>query len=566
MAGSPAQKKPLEDALVGLIIGSFDGGLMSDVDPTDLPISASPDCENVRFSSMGSLEGRDGYSLVQQVAEGGRIDGWCKFFDSADNPCLVAFVGGDLIDITNARTFSSVYASGVDVTCTPFLGELVYSDGETIHDDGTNQSGQRYYDPAGNTEGMNISSGLALSMGPPAAKWLTTYQGSILAGNCKLTDGTARPDSVYACNVADRTTWLGAQEHPVGYSEGGKITCLVPFSLSTDSISPTRTVFVGKDGTQIYALKGSVGSFEEIQIRASVGVLDPYSVSTIPIGDGAVVVFLGTDKQIWVTNGVTAQPLSDQKIRKELNQWITQRIAEDPAVRFYAARDFAHYMYILNVGGGRHYCYDWNRQTFTRYRGWPDGPMIEDRDAVLQQILHCFSVVDETVKQYKLDDGTSDIGTAIAPYWKSGYLRGSATDSGGNAGDPTMDKLWYWAVLEFSTDTGQYQINFTSNRGRGPSTTVLFEGEDVPEADPDGGVWDESEWDEANWQEGGLFGTYTEYRRKKRIKYTAANGRLGVLQCQDIQVEIRLQDGNSGHFEIRNLTIKLSPTRGMRRV
>lgn len=570
MAGSPALKKPIEDALVGLIIGSFDGGLQSDVDPSDLPISASPDCENVRFSSMGSLEGRDGWSIVQAIVNGTLVDGQNRFFDTNDSECIVIFANGNLYDVSNSRTKAGVYASGTRVASTVLNGELIYSDGDTLYN--VNTTGLRYYNPATNTDNYITSSGSPGTMGPPAAKALTTYQGCVLAGNCKFVDGSLHPDSVCRSNVADKTSWIATEEHQVGYSEGGKINCLIPFSLSTESITPQRCVFVGKDGTQVYALNGSPGSFEEIQIRCSVGVLDPGTVSAIPMGDGAAVVFLGTDSQFWATNGVTAQPISDKKIRKELREWVRDQYAADPEARFYAARDFAHYLYVANVGGGRHYCFDWDRQVFTRYRGWPDGPMIESRDSGKQPILYNFSPVEGSIKQIKLDDGDTDNTTAIRPYWASGYLRGEAGEGGTNAGDPSTDKLWYYAILDYATEDTDYQIEFTTNRGRGPSCTVEFPTPDTAVATTSGAhaaVYDTDVYDDPNAVYDGAVtepGVYTEYRVKKRIKYTARNGRLGILQAQDLQCKISLADTQSGHFEVRTLTLKLSPTRGMRRV
>jgi hypothetical protein len=567
MAGSPSLQKPLEDALTGLIIGSFDGGLQSDVDPTDLPISASPDCENVRFTSMGSLEGRDGWSIVQQVvaAAATRADGCYRFFDSNDDECIVVFIDGNLYDMSNSRTKAGVYAAGNAVAATQLNGELVYSDGTTLY--AGNTTGQRYYNPATDVENYITPSGAPFSMGPPAFKAATTYQGSILVGNLKFVDNSLHPDSVCSSNVVDKTTYLTAQEHQVGYSEGGKITCLLPFSMSTESITPQRSVFVGKDGTQVYALKGDVGSLSEVQIRCSVGVLDHRSVAAIPMGDGAAVIFLGTDAQIWATNGVTAAPISDKKIRKELRAWIKKRLTEDATTKFYAARDFAHYMYILNVGGGRHYCFDWDRQQFTRYRGWPDGPMIESRDSSKQPVLYNFSKVGSDLKQIRLDDTSTDNGTNIRPYWKSGYLRGSVGDGGANAGDPSTDKLWYWAILDFATDNPDYQIEFTTNRGRGPTCTVQFP-KPAEAVISNAAVYDVSDYDDpgAVYSAESLFGDYTEYRIKKRIKYTAANKRLNILQAQDLQCKISLAGEDAGHFEVRTLTLKLSTARGMKRV
>lgn len=557
MAKSLTIKETLDDAMRSVYIADFSGGLNSEDDPQDLPLNASPDCQNVKILKGGRLIGRDGY-VVRVASLPANPDGAGFFYDSSGNRRVVVFTDGALYDCTSGAANliqSACYTAGNRVSAVSLNNSLYFSDGETITTVGSDDSGIWYWDPIGSplAATLLVSSGSPATIETPAAKVLTTYAGSLVLARIKYVNGTYAKHAVMWTNVNDPTTLVGTNIFQVGQGQGGDINCVVPMAVSAQGVSPYSALFVGKSKFGVYHLKGalSVSTLSEVMINASTGVLDGATVQFVPGPDAAAyIVWLGTDYKVWYSSGVTSGELS-QPIRTELAQYLTDRASSNPNDPITSVRHFESFQYILDCGGGRQYCFDWDRKVWTRYSGWPSGHWIEAKDGNGRSVIYCADVSNARLAQ--CDVGITDNGTAIDPYWKTGFL---------NAGDPDLWKIWQNLFVAFMTDTGDVTITATVNLGEGAQATGTMT--ITPATDLDA-RWDVAEWDEADWVAGG-FGVYTPYKKRKRLTREVANtgGTAELLGGYDLQLRVG-QSVPGARFEILGINVLYLP-RGRKRV
>lgn len=570
MAQNAALRKSLEDALLGLEIGDFSGGLQSNADIQDLPLNASPDCENVLFLP-GRIRGRKGY-LVRAASRPADADGGFFFYDTAGTRWIVEFNNGNLYtmadDYTVTLRVSSVYTAGNRVTATVLNGILYFSDGETILTGGATDTGIRYYDPVSDPAAAPglLTAGGGSTIPTPACKVLRTYAGSLVLGNIKYVGGTYARDSILWSNVNDPTTINGTNIFRIGAGQGGEINSIEPMGISSVGISPFRALFVGKTVSGVFLLTGalSVSDLSEKILNAPVGVLDGASVKFIPGPDGSgLVLWLGTDNLVWYTNGVQSDVLS-RPISRELSTAIQDRLTLGQS-KFRAVRNFADYLYILDIGPDAtgqnvHYVYDWDQRLWTRFKGWPTGYWIEAKDSSSQYVIYC---CDESSRIVEANVGSQDgSGGTITKYWKSCYLRGDADNQGNNAGDAEIWKLWKWIYASFRTDDGSLTVTATVNLGFGASATVTL----TPDSFSSGAalVWDSGTWDTTVWASAGAI-LQPPYKLGKRLAVdTDISGDVkGPLGGYDIQLTV--SDTTDSWFEVLSLKLLYLP-KGRRRV
>src|SRR5690606_38435598 len=124
-------------------------------------------------------------------------------------------------------------------------------------------------------------------------------------------------------------------------------------------VSPFRSLFVGKSRSGVFGYQGALGSLQEFLIPAPTGVLDGRTVQFIPGPDGrAYVVWLGTDRKVWFSNGITADELS-KPIRSELALAILDRIQAGYS-SFNSVVNAIDYQYVLDLGDGVSFVYDYD--------------------------------------------------------------------------------------------------------------------------------------------------------------------------------------------------------------
>lgn len=570
MAVNPTMKKGLEEAMLGLELADFSGGLMSNPDIADLPLNASPDCENIQFMP-GRLKGRKGW-LVRAASLAADADGIFFFYDSGGTRRIVIFTNGNLYTMSDAYAItlrvSSVYTAGYRVCATELNSILYFSDGETIHTSGADDTGIRYYDPVTDP----ALAPLLISAGggggvieTPACKALTTYAGSLVLGRIKYVAGTYAKDSVLWSNTNDPTTIVGTNIFRVGAGQGGEINSIVPMGIATAGISPFRALFVSKSQKGVFLLEGALtpsGLSEKI-LNAPVGCLDGDSVRFLPASDGSgQIVWLGTDRQVWFTNGVSSDVLS-KPIAHEISTAIQDRLTLG-ATQFRGVRCWDDYLYILDIGPDStgtnvHYVWDFEHKAWMRFSGWPTGYWVEAKDSSSADVIYCADTSSRVVEaNVGFVDGS---GGVISKYWKSGFLRGDVAENNQNAGDDEIWKIWKWVYVTFRTDSGSVSVAATVDLGQGDSATLTLTPSDYSSAAAL--VWDSGRWDEAVWASAGYI-LQPPYKIGRRLAVPVAGQSYKEI-LGGFNVQVTVADATSSYFEIMSIKLLYLP-RGRRRV
>jgi hypothetical protein len=568
MGGNAAIENIGDDTFIDVHIGDFSRGQISEVDPADLPLNASPRCRNFKGLKGGELLQRDGWqeestSPVSSVD----ADGAIYMDDENDDRHKIIWQNGNMYSgNTDPWTLiaSGVYAAGRRVAAVARDGILYYSDGLTLY--GVNQVGIREYNPATNTDAAIGYSAAVGRIPAPACNVLALINGSLVGGDTYVS-GTEEPHAARWSDPDFPSIWLGASIHNVGKGAGGRINCIQPMSIATDSLTPVQTTLIGKTKMGIYAMTGALGEWEERIVNGVAGgVLDGRTMAFLPgpvgeQGSYGTVVFLGTDKAVYETNGTTARIISEH-IRKDLADWVTDQIALDLNARFSAARHTKPFMYVLDVAGNRQYCFDYNLRSWWPMEGWPSGILIEGEDALKQKLLFCVTTQnsDGDVHLAQVDVGLDDNGTRIDAYWLTPYIKGPPGDQYTNQGDPRKTKRFRWLWLDYSTDSGTVQATLTVKNGEGQSC-VVTKTNTLPAGLP-------ARYDVDTYDGGGVYGdtlvvNYPNYSKRLTVKRTGVNGFTGALYGKNVQIKIE-QTVAQRYFKLNGLTLKYQE-RGMRR-
>lgn len=573
MVRAKAMDRPLEDSLDELVLSGMDAGLMPDLDGNDMPVDGAAACSNIMFDENGSFQSRLGWVRRFQVMTGAdvTIDGAAEFLDSTRSQRRVVWANGNLYDCTTMDAgsiveHSGVYASGSAIAWAAMYGELVYSDGVTIGTgSGGAQSGCRVYEPIDNTDAVLEGEVGDLFTEIPAAKAMCTYDSCLVLGNLLFPDGTRAPESVVWSRVGDVRGFYATSQRGVAIGDGGQIVALQPFTLSNENVAPSNGIFVGKDGSCSFSLRGPVSDLEEIRIKSSTGVIDGNTVSFIPYTKGGVVVYLGNDRQFYVTNGVTADSIVEDRIRKEVKEYINERLSANPTQRFYAGRNYLNNQYVCNLGGGRWYAFDWNRVRWTRYDGWPDGAVLETINSSRQHQLYILELDRVTeapslaVQMCQMNSSRADNQASINPYWESCWLRGGIGQNGENTGSINKSKLWYFCTLDYATDFGAIKLEFTPNQGQGATQSYV-----IPAfAQNSAAEYDSAEYDDSTYSGAGVLVPKTVRFRIPRVN---SRGEKSIFQGRDIKVRISLDESTpQALFKVNSLSLAFTE-RGMSHV
>jgi len=491
-------------ALQAYDIKDFSGGLQSDVDPGDLPPNAASDCENVYFRP-GRMLRRDGSLILNRsLTAVGSADGIAWFYDANLAKQMVVWSNGNLysVDLTTfvfTLVASGVYTAGLRICSCVMARVLYFSDGETIGTSGANHSGIRSYDPA-NAPGsapLVISSGTTGTIPTPACKVMCMRAGQLLIGRIKYVGGTYSKDSIMWSNVYDATTFIGTNIVRIGEGEGGEVNALSPMQVSAEGISPFDAVFCGLSDFGVYCVKGALTptTVQPVQINCAVGCLDGGTVQFIPSPGYSTVVFLGTDRKVYSTNGVDSNDISTP-ISTEIATYVSDRMLVDANATFASTKNIRDRHYVLDLGGGVQYCYDWILKYWTRYRGWTSGYWTGEsnggehaRDASGNPIMYC---VENKVTGwlYQVNIGTSDSGVPITPYWISGWISPVDKDE--------VNCIYKFIALTYRTDVGNYVIECSNEHGTTPnSQLILSPSYGRPKT---GNLWGVGIWGVSRWQ------------------------------------------------------------------
>lgn len=548
MPQSRGLKQTLDDAMLAFRITDFSGGLNSEMDQLDLSENSSPDCENVKITRPGRLIGRDGYT--KRISSlGSNPDGIAFFYTSNGARKVVMWTAGNMYDVTShslTEIASGVYESGTRVCSAALNGTLYYSDGVMA-------VGIRTWDGTTEQPLASSSPGVGGILATPACKVMTTYAGSLVIGNIRYQDGTTAPHAFHWSDVNDPTTIRGTSIMQVGQGYGGEINCILPLAVASTGVSPFRALIVGKSQFGLYGYSGALSTdadgLSEFLINCPAGVRDGETMKYIPGPDGSgFVVFLGTDNKVWAVNGTSAVEISGN-IRTELSRYIQLKM-QSALPRFTAVVNSSDFQYMLDCGD-LIYCYQYDLKTWTRYRGLPSGHWVEAKDIFGNAVVYCADRSGQSLAQ--IGYGTTDNGSAIAPYWKTPYI---------HCGDRNILKTWQWVFVAFRTDDGDIVVTTTPNMETGTASIKTLSIDTTDAADDL--IWDTGDWDEHNWAFDSA-DTFRTHRKKARLTYQATGVNYKELvRGTDVTIKISTSS-TTGHFEVLGITLLYLP-RGRRRV
>lgn len=493
-------KAALDDAQRGVSIGAFDGGRNTEDNVFNLGLNESPDELNVRFDQPNRCIGRKGWALLSNILTA-KPDGHFFFFDSAFARRDILFSAGNIYDCTSGTPILKVaaaYTAGHRVAGSDLLGNFYWSDGLLA---------MQAYDPIAGTNAAVVPGGAT-----SAVKFtvIITYQGSLVIGNTTY-GATYEPDNIRWCNLGDPTMFLAVSAQAVSKGTGGFINALESFGIANTGVFPQQAIFVGKSKQGIFLYAGALGSLQEAQIQIAAGVLDSRAVKYVPAQTTgkAGVVFIGTDRRVWFTDGITGDKI-DKKIKTELSDYILAQLAIDPNTYFSMVRNFENFQLVIDLQG-QQFCYDWEQGNWTLYQGWPSGLFVEGVDSTGFPALYCAVnkiVLGTTYGFAQVNVTLLDNTTIINYYWTTGFL---------HAGNPQIYKVWPFLFVAFATDTGQIEYKCQQVASNKP---VLLAATGILE--PTSGndtffTWDVSDWDGGDVWAPGSSGLYAVYQRKARL-------------------------------------------------
>lgn len=510
----------LEDALKQLNVNDISGGLATSIGSLSLTSNQTPDALNI-FAYQGQTYFRGGYQVFSTLP--GTTDGNFTYTDVSGTQHLMAWVNGSLYDFRSGAPVliaSSVYSPGQQIGHCVLNGVLYWS---------TLTVPLRKYD--GTTESAVPNSGGPGIVAPPAANFLVTYAGSIVAVY-PVPSGVPEPSSFMWSNVNDPTTWPGISIQTVGSNDGSVCTFALLMGIIPGSASPnpgvpaTRQLLVGKNKNNLFLYQGALGTLTENAVPCPVGSADANSPVYIPTQEGlGAVVFLGSDGQIYMTNGNNAAVISNN-IKNLVYQLYENALQKNSQQRFNAVYNPRFQYYLIDFGNNTQLAYKWDTQAWWLFQGWPSGPFITAMGtSSLPQIYVCAQSVG-TSGAYAIGlDQTDDAGSAITAYYTTPYLHG---------GRPQMEKIFKRFCL-FAYSVGiQYRVTaITMPR----LDDTVQESQQLIFSDPKfgsaasttGGVWNVSQWNSFVW--GGGFNTLAQ-----PYPLAAMSGYLNVLNTATIYI------------------------------
>lgn len=559
-----------EADLIEIFIDDFSELLISEGDTENVPLNGSPNAQNWRVSREGQLEQRNGYAhLVNPSLNGVDIDGMRWFKDAGGNQHLAVWRGGNLYDMLTAGTLiaSAVYAAGRRVCHAVRSGILYFSDGSTYHAPGN--VGVYQWNPInGATPHEPVDfPGEAGQIPIPPCNVMALINGQLVLGDCAPYGFDPEPDSLRWTDPNFPERCLATDVYPVDKGSGGAINCIVPMALATESLQPTDGFFVGKEeGVYIATGPVAVNDLKVVRINCEDGVLDGASAQFIRLPEGrGTVVFLGDSYRMWATEGINALDISSKFIRRELRDYVRERLELDPGARFTSVRVFDDCLYLLDCGGNRQYVLDWRRMRWMRYEGWPSGYWTEAELYLKANSVLCgYRNSSNDVFIAYCNSGYSDNGARIDSYWETPDLKGGVGEGYANVGSSLHLKRFMDCFVDFFTNRATVKCTFTADRAGGDSGDQSHS--------VDNGVVDSTPTYDSGltYDSGVLYAaaststTFSQWRRRFEIfKRDAATERTWRITGRNLRVRIE-QTETGRHLGINSLNIVYQMRKGGR--
>ena len=483
-------KGVLEDSLKQLNLNDMSGGLVTSIGPLAIGPNQTPDSLNV-FAYQGQLLFRGGYTLFSHLAS--TADGAFTYIDAGGTQHLMIWSNGSLYDCKTASPVlvaSSVYTPGQQIAHCVLNGVMYWA---------TLTVPLRQYN--GTIEKAVANSGGAGVVPPPACNFLVPYAGSLIAVY-PVPSGVPEPSAFMWSDVNDPTTWFGSSIQTVGSNDGSICTFallmgIIPGGVATTGVPSTRQLIVGKNKENLFLYQGALGTLTENAIPTPVGAIDANSAVYIPTEQGlGAVMFLGSDGQMYLTNGSTAI-VASANIKNLVYTLTTNALLINPTQKFNATYNAQYQYYMVDFGQNTQLVYKWDTQAWWLFQGWPSGPYMTAYGTSGLPSVFVAAASPGVTGLYQIGlPQTNDNGSNITAYYTTPYLHG---------GRPEQAKI-YDSTTIFAYNVGiQYAVTGTSiprNDNTQQTTKALIMNDPAygaVAATGSGATWDQSQWDNSVW-------------------------------------------------------------------
>lgn len=451
MARSPGA--PLDDSYSAIKITDFSGGMVTQASPLVLGSNQCAALMNC-IHLPGRLIFRGGYDNIAGLPAG--ADGAWKFYDSNGAKHYAVWSNGNLYDcVSGTATLveSSVYTAGQKIGSLDYNNVLYWSSGQPV------PVPLRFWNPAAATHGAVAQTGASP---PPSSDFIFLYTNAIVALAPTWSGPTYQPNVFGWSAINDPGNWNTANSQASGPLNGGRLEFGMPFGIAEVGVSPFQNIVIGRNDLGIYAYSGALGSLHEALLNCPVGVKDRATAQYLPTaGQFGTIVFLGTDGQVWSTNGIAANVISGD-ILPTLQSAYSLAIANNVSQRFYSGYNQAWQYYYVDIAGTQ-FVYRWPTNSWTMFSGWPSGISFNSTDATGAPGMF---IASNAVNNNNLSQvgvmGLADNGTMPPVYYVSPVLHG---------GDFNKFKDFQWGAIA-TFDTGAI-YNMTAQSIRYGNSTQM---------------------------------------------------------------------------------------------
>jgi len=357
---------------------------------------------------------------------------------------------------------------------------------------------------------------------PPACRFLIPFNGSLVAVD-PAPNGVPQNGAFMWSDVNDATIWYGNNIQEVGSNDGAMCTFAVVMGISQVGVQPTKSFMVGKTKTNIFIYTGALGELTEEAISCPVGAISAPSAVYIPTQEGlGAVQFLGSDAQIWLTNGVEAY-ISSKNIKTLVYTLVQNALSVNAQQQFNSTYNDEFQYSLIDFGNGTQLAYKWDTGAWWYFSGWPSGPYMTAPGTNGLPTVFVASNQTGTTGVYQLGlVGSNDNGATISAYYMTPYIHG---------GKPERQKQFdIFTLFAYNIGT-QYTVTAYS-MPRADNTTLIS----VPmvlgdsaynSTTPYGNtlaVWGQFYWGQANWAGGysSISQPYETSPMRSRITYLSA--------------------------------------------
>ena len=283
----------------------FSGGLISaDTSTLNLPINSSPDVLNCHTNVYKTIQKRLGFAdKLNSVAYSGVPNGMQHYVQSGSVQYLMKYTGATLskMDLVSGAwdgTWDTIAVDGTNGT--QLSNDIMYfttwsGDGTLIMTTESRNVPQRIN--ATDTSYVNLHYGGAGTA--PSGKYCFVWSNHTWVANT-----SADPDIVQRSTVNSYKSWNGTDSGSNSIVTGGDIGI---------------TGFAELNGLMYVFKKWSIHRFSYLggsplldikQTKSGIGTASQKSIVNVQLPQGEVLMFLGTDKHIYIFNGWQAMPIT----------------------------------------------------------------------------------------------------------------------------------------------------------------------------------------------------------------------------------------------------------------